>query len=268
MKGFVKAIIVGAVIVVLGVILLVIALGLNGWSFKVNFETKDFTASQEISTIRLESKAGKVKIYYHAAGDENADKVFVRYPTSEQYVTEVTEQNGVLTVKGPNRAHWYNFASCNGWFDGPEMLIVLPQGREVALDLQINAGTLEVAAGTYSDVKVTLNAGIVNLGKIVCGSFTANVNAGDFNATSVECANCTTETNAGTLTLSGLKCGSINSHVNAGTLNLNIDGAKADYNITVTKNLGSCNVDSQQGATDKHLTVEANVGSANVHFAS
>lgn len=268
MKGFVKAIIAGVVIVVLGVILLVIALGLNGWSFKVEFETKEFTASEEISTLKLESAASKVKIYYYAAGDENADKVFVKYPTSKQLTTEVTEQSGVLTVKGPEKAHWYNFGSCNGWLDTPEMLIVLPQGKEVALDLQINAGTLEVAAGTYTNVKVTLNAGVVNLDGIVCGSFTANVNAGELNASAVECTTCTTETNAGTLTLSGLKCGDINSHVNAGSLNLNIDGAKADYNITVTKNLGSCNVESQQGATNKRLTVEANVGSANVLFAS
>ncbi|MDE5667756.1 MAG: hypothetical protein K2I29_05895 [Clostridia bacterium] len=64
MKGLVKMIIAGAIIIGIGVAVLLIALGLNGWSFAPNFEMQEFTSNEANTSVSVNLSTGRLKIEY------------------------------------------------------------------------------------------------------------------------------------------------------------------------------------------------------------
>lgn len=263
MKGMVKAIIGGCIFIAIGVVILLIALGLNGWSITPNYEMKTYNATETNTTVKLNFNAGEVKTEFY-----NGDKIVVEYPEIENYSTTIKEENGTLTFSGPRKQHWYNFSF--GWNKIPKTIIKLPQNTAFNLDFEVNAGTVTVAEGAYGTVKIQLNAGTVKVNGIAeCTSFTGTVNAGSANVKNVNCeGKFRCEVNAGSINIDGLTCDDIDTEVNAGSLNLKINGNKTDYTIFVDKSAGSCSVEEQTGTGGKTLAIDVSAGSANVTFAS
>lgn len=263
MKGIVKALIVGSIIIGIGVAVLLIALGLNGWSFTPEYEMTTYTAeTAEINTVKLNFNAGKVKTEFY-----DGEIITIDYPAIKNFNTDITVENGTLKFSGPNKMHWYSFPL--GWGNIPETVIKLPQSTAFNLDLQVNAGVVDIAAGNYGTVKTQLNAGTVTIGdSATCVSFKCTVNAGTATFENIKCSglfDC--NVNAGSITIKNLTCNNISTVVNAGSLNLKVNGNKSEYTITVDKSAGSCNVEEQTGSTDKKLTVDVSAGSVNVTFA-
>ena len=228
MKGVVKMIIAGAVILGIGIAVLLLALGLNGWTFSPNFTTEEFTSTEENEALNVQLAAGRLKIEYH---DE--DNIKITYPVAKGYETTVTESDGTLSIEG-NRHKWYVFS----WgVTFPETVIKIPAGKIKEISVSLNAGTVEIPDGDFTKVTLKLNAGTVNAGNISGAElFNVELNAGTVNAEAV-------------------------------TANLNFTGAKSDYTATVNVSAGSCNGISTQTGGDRSLTVKVSAGSCNVSFA-
>ena len=230
MKGFVKVMIAGAVI-----------LGLNGWHFKPDWKIENYECAQNSETIKIDYSAGKVKIVYY-----DGDAVKVEYPVSEKFATTVTEESGTLKLISGKR-QWYNLI----WFgwDIPDTIIMLPRDAQPACDITLNAGTVDLADGNYKNINMTINAGAVTFGNITCGNLNLTLNAGAFGSSGIT-----------------VVCGDVTAELNAGSLKAGISGDKEEYTVTVEAHAGSCNLSPATGTTDKRISVEINAGSCTVNF--
>lgn len=281
MKGFVKCLIAGGVILCIGVIILLCGLAANGWKWQIDedFEQKEYVAENEVTAYDIRIAAGTVKVEF--TDDEVAS---VSYPESEHFRYTVTEENGKLTVAYDKQ---YNFFF--GWLipsNIPDTVIKVPKKVVADYDIKISAGKLILPQGDYGKLKVELNAGKFETGAIVCTDFDCDVSAGAAILSSVECptlfvgvsaggvtidnAICnrlTVEVSAGSADLSGVKCDDISVDVSAGSVNLGVIGAKAEYNVSVDKSAGSCNLSSQVGSDpSKRIEVDISAGSVTVNF--
>lgn len=266
MKGIVKAIIAGCIFIAIGVAVLLIALGLNGWSFTPEYDmatysTENAEITEVIDTIKLNFKAGKVRTEFY---DE--DYITVKYPKIKNFDTDIEVKDGTFSFTGPNKQHWYSFPL--GWGNLPETVIKLPKNTTYNLDLTVNAGTMTIEKGDYGTVKLQLNAGSFKVnGASSCTEFDCTVNAG---AATIENMNCSglfdCNVNAGSINIMSITCDNIKTEVNAGSLKVEVNGKQADYTIFVEKSAGSCNVEEQSGTGNKTLTIDVSAGSVDVTF--
>ncbi|MBD5583985.1 MAG: DUF4097 domain-containing protein [Clostridia bacterium] len=259
MKGVVKMIVAGVVILIIGGILLLVYLGLNGWSFKLDYEMKTYDNQSPIHTLNTKMEVGELKTEFY-----DGEFVIVDYPESEKLDVRCTEENGKLTVTSKMK-HWYNFIGC--FADFPTITVRIPKSLELNLDLTVNAGTLNLADGEYGDISVHLNAGTVKLNDITCNELKCEVNAGTLNSEKVLCLESVkTTVNAGTINLKNVNSDDIAVDVSAGSCNILVEGKKSDYRIESKVSAGSCNVENQSGNDLGKVTVKVSAGSANIKF--
>lgn len=241
MRKSVKWIIAGAAVFIAGLVLFLVAFGLNGWKYTSNYKTDSYVCAQTISEIDVDWNAGSVKIEFY-----EGERVTVEYPYANGYNTKFREirDGGRYSLDIYNSvSHWFNTGR-----DIPEMTVKLPMGTQIDLDVELNAGKVTVSEGAYGKIDIDVNAGTVEIADVKCTSFTGDVDAGDVN-------------------VSGLTCDRIDVDVSAGTVNLGITGAKSEYTIRKRVSVGSCNVDNQTGtASGKNLTIECSVGTVTVSF--
>lgn len=258
MKGYVKVIIAGAVIIGIGIAVLLIALGLNGWSFAPNFTREEFASVEDNTALDVELAAGELKIEYH-----DGDKIEISYPVANGYKTVISEKDGKLSID-VNRHRWYIFT----WgVKIPETVIKIPRDKIKDVKIELNAGTVSLAEGAFENVKIKVNAGTVTTGEITeCNHFEVNMNAGTVNAAGVQCSEFSLEVNAGSAKIQEVDSAKSTVEVNAGTATVKFAGAAEDYSATVNVSAGSCNGLSTHAGGDKNITVKVNAGSVNVSF--
>lgn len=258
----IKAIVAGGIILGIGLALLIVAFALNGWKFTSEFEMKEFSAQGDVSELKIDNAVGSVKTEFY-----EGDKVIVNYPVSERYFSSVEENAGVLTVNGlKQKRWWYGFISVSS-LDFPVTLIRIPQSAVLKLEISVNAGSVELAEGQYSETNVTVNAGKLDILGIVCPNFKCKVNAGSVWIKSLKSASLDCNVNAGSFVADKVAASLINATVSAGSANLAVVGAKESYEIKVTKNVGTCNVTNQSCADpEKKIEIVVHAGSVNVTF--
>ena len=258
MKSMVKAIIAGSCIIVLGVAILIVALALNGGTFKAHFDTKEFNAEYEHKQIVLESSAGSVKINYY-----DGETVKIVYPEAKNYKVDIEEKDGYMQITGPS-PKWYEFSIW--WANIPEITINLPKSTTFQLNLTLNAGSLRLD-GEYSSVWLNVNAGTLRSTNFVCTTLYAKVNAGSMIINHLRCSNkFEGEVNAGSLNVSYIDCPEITAKVSAGSLNMKVWGLKTDYRIYAYVSAGSSNIESQNNTSDRSINARVSAGSLNVTF--
>lgn len=283
MKTLGNIFIAGLVILLIGVVVLVVALGLNDWSFEgsIDFETKTFTAENSgISNLDITINAGPAHTEFY-----DGDKIIIEYPEHSRFKPTITEKTDTLVFRS-GTYKWYD-VSFWGSFQIPETVIKLPKNIVFNLDMVLNAGSLDIEGGTYNKTEIKVNAGKLKLGNGTYGEMDVTVNAGSLNGgnittsakfsgkvsagslkiESVTCPEIDTKVSAGSLKIESVTCPEINAKVSAGSLNLKIEGKESEYSISVDKSAGDCDVESQRGTTDKWIDIDISAGSATIKFS-
>lgn len=286
MNKKVKVIIAGAVIAVVGVVVLLCALGMSGWNVDdvSDWQQDSFSADGAITKLQLKVNVGKVII---KKGD--TEKVGITYEYNNRYQPKITESAGVLNVE-TGRTKWYefNWFQLNLWVDStPTMEVVVPQNSQPQIDLVLNAGTVELGDGNWGAlIDVELNAGAMTVGNVVAdqvkidisaGAFSAdkiesskvtcNMSAGGFDVKEVVCNEFACDISAGGVNVKKLDSRAVKVDVSAGSANLGLAGTQSDYNVRVDKSAGSCNVSSQTNASaTRTLFIDISAGSVTVTF--
>lgn len=250
----------GAIIIGIGIAVLLVALGLNGWSFKPDFKTEEFSSAQENTALDVRLDAGKLKIEYH---DE--DNIQISYPVSSNYKTKITESDGKLSVEG-NKHKWYTF----GWkVTIPEMVIKIPRDKITGVEIKLNAGSVDLTDGAFENVKIKVNAGSCNVGNITsCKLMDIRMNAGSINVKGAACEAFSCDINAGSARFQKIDSAQSKLEVSAGSASLAFIGAIEEYTATVKVSAGSCNGLSTRTGGDRTIDVKVSAGSVNVSFGA
>lgn len=277
MKGIIKAVIAGSVIIAIGIAILVIALALNGWTIsQPKFEMKRYEATEENTSLKVEFGAGSLKTVYY-----DGEKIAVEYPEARGYVGEITEKDGKLSFKTRSKILFINI----GRWNVPDTVIYLPKNVTYDIDFKLGAGSVELVSGNYGEVKIEVGAGMFTAAGLYCDNIDAKVSAGMLEITSAECnvfdakvsagklniasAFCNTfngKVSAGKLSASSLSAEKISANVSAGSLELRVSGALTEYSVSTSVSAGSCNLSDRTGTTDKKIDAKVSAGSLNITF--
>lgn len=279
MKSFIKVIIAGAVIFVLGIGVIAVVLGINGWQIDGDYETKTFECKERNTALDIDFSAGTLELNYY-----DGQFIKIEYPENKNWSTEISETGGILTVATTGKHKWIKIPSL--FKKIPPTKIWIPQGDVMDIDLNMNAGTVKLSEGEYGDLDIEMNAGTIAANDAVCKKLSAEISAGTVNLKNVVSQqDVSIEMSAGTVNVQSLVCPSIKSDVSAGSVNINklqtsyvdvdisagtlklvMAGAKSDYYIDVEKSAGSCNIANQSGTTDKRIKAEISAGTLSVKF--
>ncbi|MDE7208486.1 MAG: DUF4097 domain-containing protein [Clostridia bacterium] len=278
MKAFIKVIIAGAAILLIGIIVLVVALGVNNWQIDGDYEMKYYECTQQNTSLDIDFSAGTLEVNYY-----DGEMIKIEYPENKVLTSTISESNGTLSFATTTKRKWNVF----NWFSKiPEAKIWIPQGDIMNIHLDMSAGTTKFADGEYGDFIIGMNAGTLRIGDVTCKKLAVklsagtlnmkntvsaedvsiDLNAGTLNIQSLVCPSLIGNVNAGTANISSLNTSSVDVDISAGTVKLAMVGAKSDYNISVEKSAGSCNVSNQSGATEKRIKASISAGTLNIKF--
>ncbi|MDE6441933.1 MAG: DUF4097 domain-containing protein [Clostridia bacterium] len=259
MKGLVKCIIAGVVIIVIGVVLLIVGLSQSGWSFEpdVEFTTETYTAEHDNTAIDIEIDAGVLKTQFY-----DGDKIYVEYPVAKNFRTNVYEKNGTLFFETGYRKFFYVW----GTPKFPETVIKLPRNVVFDVELDINAGTVHLEEGKFGKVELEMSAGTLNCGGIDCSSLKLHISAGSMSVGTVSCNALDLHMSAGSAKIEKINCADSKIKVSAGSIKLGYTGDRNEYRILTDISAGSCNVSSQEGTTNKKIDIDVSAGSVKLEF--
>lgn len=245
----------------IGLIFILVLFALNGWRLTFEFETAQYTAEGEIEELRIDNGVWSIKTEFY-----DGDKVIVDYPVSDRYTMAVEEREGCLSLSGLNKKHWYNFSFLPA--NLPATVVKIPQGTVLKIDVTVNAGEVQLAAGEYADVGIEVNAGSLVVHGMVCTTFRCEVNAGSVSIRSLESASLDGRVHAGSFNAERVNCPLIRVHVSAGYAGLTVAGSLEEYTVSVDKSAGSCNISDRTGTDPaKKIDIDISAGSVNVSFA-
>ncbi len=258
---------IGILVFILGVVIFVIGLSMNGWKLSVDYDMYTFDAQSDNESLDLSLSAGGMNVEFY-----DGEKVQVDYPDAYQYGYKVYENDGTVYVK-PKQTFFLWF----GWRNIPTVTVKIPKDNKMYLKLSVSAGTVNIADGVYKGANFNLSAGKIVAKGLNCdyiegnwadGCFTADISAGYLSVDKLQARDITVDISAGSADIRCANSGKVKVDVSAGSLNMWLSGAKSDYDITVDKSAGSCNVGNQNGlmSSSKKLDIDISAGSVNVYF--
>ena len=258
-KSLKKMLITGAVLVVIGIII-ILAVGFSsGWQFSfanAEYKTYETDAGAEITDIDLDFSAGTLEISFY-----DGDVIKVEYPETKQITTECKVTGKTLKIN--TVLHWHvQFL----WFNRiPATKVYIPQNMHLGLKMNVSAGSVSINAGEFTDINIKISAGSISMGDTICNSFDLDMSAGAVDVSKITSNSFNADLSAGALNVKGLKCDSIDLDLSAGSVKINVAGKRSDYTIRTDVSAGSCNVSNQSGGS-KRLTVDVSAGSATINF--
>lgn len=256
MKGIVKGLIIGGIIAAVGVIILIAALAVNGWSVKdPHFEMHSYTSEGEFNTLVVNIGAGSVETEFYDGED-----IVIEYPHSKEYKTEITT-DGTTLVYSAKLKRIISFGKLNI----PTAVIKLPE-KLFNMEFDIGAGSATLCDGVYGKVDIDIGAGAFNAANIECENLICDVSAGAVKINAITCNAADIDVSAGAFKTDIMTCQRTAVDVSAGSATIKFTGAKSEYGITTDVSAGSCNVISQTGTTDKTISIDVSAGSVNINF--
>ena len=197
--------------------------------------------SGDVDSIEVDINFGGITIAY-------GDDVHVEYALPENYVPQIELKNGTLSVKQKNSVR----VGGNGWSDY-SILIVIPEDTELdKLDVNLDAGNIEIADIPCKDFTVKCDAGNIELDKIESESMSVNVNAGNIELADCSADKVTVKADAGNIELDRCTIDKFYADADAG----NIDADNCTINSGEVKtDIGNISLNGDIGDVKTHTSI-------------
>lgn len=205
------------------------------------------TLSGNIDTIEVDLKYSGLTIKY-------GEDVHVEYTLPEDFIPEIELKNGVLSVVMKNTIRLGD----HGWNDF-EVTIVIPDGTELdKLDVNLDAGNIQMADIPTEDLKVSCDAGNIELGNIQAETINVEVDAGNIEIKDITADKATISADAGNIDLKDCSIDKFYANADAGNIET--------HNCTIASgevktDLGNIDLDGDIGDVETHTSLGiVNVG--------
>lgn len=152
--------IVGAALVILGLLIFTVVMSLNHWDFTklgtVKYVTNTHTIQQAVTDIFIET--GTADILF-GVSDDNTCKVVCQEPENMKHAVDL--EDGILTVRSVDERKWHELIGISAGHS--QVTVYLPQREYGALT--VKASTADVALPRelrFENVQITLSTGDVS----------------------------------------------------------------------------------------------------------
>ena len=189
-------------LVVIGLIIFVGTMAVNGWDFRKlgtgKYETNTYVISEEFSNISIKTNTADVVF---APSDDGKFKVVCYEENKVKHSVRV--ENEALTINVVDTRKWYEHIGFN--FRSPRITVYLPEGEYgslkinestgdivlakdfsfASIDISVSTGDVKCLASSSGDVKIGVSTGEVKLSGVSCKSFTSKGSTGDISLNNV-----------------------------------------------------------------------------------
>ena len=260
--------IVGAVLLLAGVVVFACGMSAADWDFSkletVRYAERTYAQGEEtIGAVELDLRSADIEVCVSA----EAEGISLAYPVVEgkEENTALTVQDGTLRV-----AEQSGGASLFSWqFSAPVARLTLPEGAELALSLKTDSGDIGVRGAACASLNVQTDNGNISLQDVTCaGDLQARTHNGNIGGTGdIAAASARLQTDAGNIRLGEgvLRADSAELRSAVGDIRATLAGSAADYTVVAETDVGSSDIESG-GTGEKTLTVSTDVGNISISF--
>jgi len=239
--------IVGAALVVLGIIAFTVVMTLNHWNFNklstVKYVTNTYPINIDFTDISIETDTADILF---VPSDANSCEVVCREP--ENMLHSVTLEDGCLTVRVKDERKWYDHIGIN--IGSAKITVTLPQGAYQSLmvkgstgnvdvpgdfsfktiDISASTGNVECFASASESLKIHVSTGKIRVENLSAGDVDLRVSTGGVTTSKLDCTGILSiQTSTGKSTLTDVSCGTLTSTGSTGNITLE--------NVIVAKDL-------------------------------
>ena len=282
---------------------IVLMIGIIGGAFTIIFGVKSFSKNENDTSMSSaseeyefdESKNGKEttvsatsKVYEFdeftsmdiSSGVADVEVMFGDgYRVETKDVPETIEvevrSNGKLVVKVKDEnAGFLDWMDGSKWNKNSKITIIVPDGYK-ASEISISGGVGKVSINDLSMEKLTVDGGVGDIkGKnIVVDKVDVDAGVGNIEFDSVEFGTCTIDSGVGNVTVSGVISGDSEFSGGVGNMDLDIEGSRDDYSLSIDGGIGTVRVNGQKiqdlkenHSGKKELEVDGGLGSISINF--
>lgn len=218
-KGTKIWLMIGASLVILGLLLFGIAMYINDGDFNklgtVNYETNTWQLDGEFQNISIDSDTADIQFL---PSEDGVGKVVCHEPTNDKH--QVSVQNGTLTIQLVPEKEWYDYISITT-FEKTEITVYLPEDTYTTLsikestgdvliprefqfeniDVSVSTGDVQCLASASKGIRIKTSTGHILLKDVSTETLELTVSTGDVHLTSVFCTNLISKGSTGDLTM-------------------------------------------------------------------
>jgi DUF4097 and DUF4098 domain-containing protein YvlB len=244
-----------------------------GWDFNA-LDTGDYVDKEFILTAEQTGALRSVSIATTSTPVE-IRTLNDSHPTTAVYYTEdennrnteITFENGELTVKQKYKFNIKDLSIINGWnFKDIKITIYLPENFD-KIEIKVGSGTVTADGLSVDNFSVDINSGRANLHSVTAENLTLDIDSGRIALDGITATKITADVNSGSVTLDKVTVTDLSVKIDSGSFKGEITGNQDDYTIMVSIGSGFSNLKNQQGTTDRHIKIDINSGSSKISFA-
>lgn len=218
-------------IILFGLLLLVFAMSLDGWSFDKR-EEAIYEISEDFTDISITLDTDD--IFFTPSPDGTKKVVCLENKNLEH---TVTVEGGTLKIGLEDKRKWYNYIFN---FGETSLTVYLPENEYASLsidsdtsdvsipnnfkfrriDVELSTGNLRCYASTVGDVRIKTSTGRISLADASFSSLLLKASTGDINISDVKCGDINASVSTGEIKLTNVSCNSLTADADTGEVEL------------------------------------------------
>lgn len=235
--------------VILGSILFVVAMSINGWDFTKlnirNFQTNVHEITSDFNSIQLETDTADINFKLSSDG-----KCKVVCYEEEKTNHLVTVKDGILKITEQNQKEWYDYLGLN--FGNSKVTVYLPQSsfdslilnadtsdvvidKELSflnLDIRLSTGDAKIYSNVTNTAKIVSSTGDITIQNNSIGALDLSLTTGDVDIMNVTCqGEIKIKITTGDVDLMNVTCSKLTTTGDTGDLEMTNVIATQSFNI-------------------------------------
>lgn len=256
--------IVGASLIILGLIIFAVVMTINHWDFSrlstVKYVTNTYRINQEFTDISIQTDTADILF---VPSDSEECEVICYEEANAQH--RVTVEDGCLTVQIVENKKWYEHIGIN--FGSPKLTVSLPRSEYRNLIVKASTGDTEIPnnfafesiniaastghvtcfASASEDLKIRVSTGNIRAENLSAGALDFSVSTGHVTASGIRCeGQFNIRVSTGKATLNDVTCGNLTSTGTTGKLIAN--HVTATETLSIKRSTGDVTIDKCDAA--------------------